>query len=106
MSDGLNEIFKVPTRKIKVYIIGAVRGNPNWMEKFKLAISRYDPDAYETKSPLDYLLGRTEREYMRLSYKSVLWADLIHVCAEHKGSLGTLAEIAIAKSAGITIVYH
>lgn len=90
---------------IKIYIVGAVSGVKNWEDKFIKAKQQYLSPGNTVKTPMDYPPGLTQREYMKLSCKSVFWADRIVVTKEWENSKCTRAEIALAESIGTKVIY-
>ena len=89
----------------KIYIVGAVSGVKNWQDKFIKAFDNYAGIGVTVRTPMAYPEGLTQKEYMKLSCESVFWADEILVTPGWKDSMGTKAEIALAKSYGCPITF-
>ena len=93
----------------KIYIVGAVTGVENWEEKFReaswVAFCENGGLNAEIRTPEYYPKGLTQKEYMVLSCESVFWATKILVTKGWTNSLGTHAEIALAKSFGLPVEY-
>lgn len=91
--------------KERVYVVGAVTGVENWREKFISAEKDLIEKGYRVRTPMEYPEGLTQKEYMALSCGSVFWADKVFVTKNWENSKGTKAEIALAESYGLPVIY-
>ena len=90
----------------KLYVVGAVSGVKNWEDKFlKIEAQLHNKGFTNVRTPMEYPKGLTQKEYMVLSCESVFWADKIIVTSGYESSKGTKAEIALAESYGLPVVY-
>ena len=101
------EAIAIVVGRQKIYIVGAITGVENWGAKFIEAEAKVFSSLkrQEIRTPLDYPMGLTQKEYMVLSCESVFWADKILVTKGWENSKGTKAEIALAESFGLPVEY-
>lgn len=95
--DWLDKLESLATRKLKVYIVGAVSSDKQWRRKFQSAKDKLK-GKYITMTPLTYPEGLSQKEYMMLSVQNVFIADIVVALPDWVNSPGATAEVHLAQS--------
>ncbi len=91
---------------MKVYIAGPMTGFPDYNRaEFNQAADELR-NSYVVLSPSILPSGLKQSEYMDICCAMIRCCDCIYMLEGYEDSLGALAEIALAKRLGLTVIYQ
>ena len=86
---------------MRVYLSGAITGNPAAAEQFKQKQHELETLGFEVFNPMSLGEGLTYREYMKKDLQELLQSDRICYVNDTSSSCGVLAEKTVAHVCGI-----
>jgi len=87
---------------MKIYIAGAITGNPNYKEQFAAAEKRLTENCYEVVNPIRNQ-GNNYKEYIDKGLSGLMSCDAIYLLEGWAESKGARLEYLYAKTVGIAI---
>ena len=87
---------------IRIYIAGAISGNPNYKQDFDAAKKLLRKEGVQVISPCDYIPSSWSwKKAMREDIKLLMDCDFIYFCNDITNSRGAIIEKNLAKTCGI-----
>lgn len=88
---------------MKIYIAGAITGNPNYLEQFAAAEAKLIGEGHAVLNPVRNL-GFSYKEYIDMGLNDLMRCDAIYLLNGWEKSNGANLEYLYASTVGLTIL--